>query len=1290
MKARTLWNHPGLRLTAMLKAIAFPRAGVILQLMHKPKNSQPGDGLTRRRFIQTSTAAMAGATLLPPLALVDPQSADAVLPVGMSLNWDQMRVETVNAKRSQASLDGIWCFIPSVEGAAEPPQVGWAYIRVPGSWSSGGDGRGGESSALVAGSSGPQRENYNGSRVEHAWYERQVPIPADWQGRSVSLRLDRVSTDAIIYVNGKECGRVAWPWGSVDITQAVTPGQTADVRVLVAVIPDSEMVGQFLGNATNVTYSAPEITTRGLIGSVYLESRSSGPHVTDVFVRTSTRKKDIALDVDLAGVKQAGPVHFVADMHNEKGEVEKSFTAMAAVEAEPTQTVTLSWPWAKPRLWDVNQPNLYTLRLKVSGAGLDDEYDQQFGFREFWVEGRQFYLNGTVIHLRQPNFNKAPLGSVGDNFSEFGTWRVDARGNSENDEGPQLDRADQIGYLAAVYILAANRYMRDTSGNLIWEQNQPQALDRAAVWMRHYRNHPSAVMWIAGGNLFMNSVNLDPRHVGRRDWGRSDPRWQQLMVAANEMFAGLKKLDPTRVYYSHEGTYTGDAYSMNCYLDLLPLQEREDWLSAWEKSGEMPITMTEFGTPSDFTFRRGRDGYETNITTEPLLTEYAAIYFGTDAYASEGSKYPQYLHDLFLSGMLYKNSMDQLDSLPNMHKIQDLFRKNTWKCWRTAGLSGGLRTWSWMQNELKEVNYPTLAWIAGPPGAYTAKNHHFSSGQEFQKQIVLINDTRHPQDFTATWTIAVGGQQVGQGELHGTQAISEIRKLPIEINAPQVEAGAKADGQITLTATIGEVTHHDSFVFRVFGEVQPGNGHLATVDPEGQTSKMLTSLGYKPQAWNSAVVPLVVIGRNALKDNPATAAQLESYVRGGGRVLIFAQDPTWMTEALGWRVCPEVSRYVFPIPNSPVAQGIDAGDLCNWTGSSTLIPAYPEYVGNYLRGNWDNLPYAGWHWGNRGGVTNAAIEKPHRSGWTPLLECEYDLAYTPLMKLDYGKGRLIVCTLDLEDHVALDPAARLMARHVMDYALHSPMAPRVNKAVYLGGAAGAVWLGKIGVSYERADTLDTDAGLVLIGPDATVDTAALNAYLEKGGKVFFLPRAQTDGPLGTTLKPAVAGFAGSLSVPDWPQAGGLSASDLRWRTYMDSSPWILSGGTEFGADGLLGCKTVGNGVAVFCQADPDRFDADQKTYFRYTRWRATRAVAQLLANLGASFAVDSRIFQPLETAINPDSMWIGPNGDRAGHKCTPHAPNGLTEPASAKIAYYHPDYRTDFSMGDNPYRFWRW
>jgi beta-galactosidase len=122
---------------------------------------------------------------------------------------------------------------------------------------------------------------------------------------------------------------------------------------------------------------------------------------------------------------------------------------------------------------------------------------------------------------------------------------------------------------------------------------------------------------------------------------------------------------------------------------------------------------------------------------------------------------------------------------------------------------------------------------------------------------------------------------------------------------------------------------------------------------------------------------------------------------------------------------------------------------------------------------------------------------------------------------------------------------------------------------------------------------------------------------------------------------------------------------------------------------------MGKGMAVFCQVDPDCFQADEKTYFRYTRWRATRAVAQLLANLGATFAVDSRVFHLLDARTDNPGFSVGPNGDRSGPQATgPRVGLELTlspKPEGPQsLGYYYPDYRTDFLMGDNPYRYYRW
>jgi hypothetical protein len=61
-----------------------------------------------------------------------------------------------------------------------------------------------------------------------------------------------------------------------------------------------------------------------------------------------------------------------------------------------------------------------------------------------------------------------------------------------------------------------------------------------------------------------------------------------------------------------------------------------------------------------------------------------------------------------------------------------------------------------------------------------------------------------------------------------------------------------ADGQITLTAEIDEITHHDTFGLRVVREDRSGQGEVATVDPDSRVGKMLAYLGYRTRASKGA------------------------------------------------------------------------------------------------------------------------------------------------------------------------------------------------------------------------------------------------------------------------------------------------------------------------------------------------------------------------------------------------------------------------------------------------------
>ena len=1176
-------------------------------------------------------------------------AVDAAWPAKAKVLWGNEQVEAQNAKRARISLNGPWKFSPAqaVKGQTNTaPEKGWGYIQVPGSWL--------RDDHMIEAGKGPQWAGLDRSKLAGAWYERRFKIPADWNGSHISIDFERVSTDATFWVNDKPAGQVNWPEGELDITNLVKAGEEVTLRAFVVATIEEGEVEVLMGTTPGQNWTAKKkLESGGLVGNVTLQRRPRGAYVSDVFVQPSTRQKQLKVDFELTGVTQDGPIELVASLRDENGKEEKRFTKTVNVKAAPTQRVPVTWAWDNPRLWDVDQPNLYQLHLSTKGVGVDDEPITKFGFREVWIQGREVFLNGTPFRIR-PTLMNSGGGSTGGpslkefrdlgyNFGELWPGGTDERSNP-HDQTQWYDVADRAGFPISGMMphmgWMANRV--DTPGEIAEYTVGAQRI------ARRYRNHPSVILWGTSGNMFGGS--LDPSHVGIRavarqveiqkntETGRVTPR-------AEAGIAIIKSADPTRPVFIHNGGAVGDIYTINHYLNFIPLQEREEWLSTYVQKGDMPLMFVEFGTPVSLSLTRSRNGFQTSMLTENLLSEFNAIYLGNEAYNLETPAYRKRSAELFQKDQTYAwhHGMRERDYAPSWLKLQDLFITNTWRSWRTMGITGGMIPWdrgyasidgklTVAGEALRANNSDTLAYIAGGAqagdiAAFTAKDHSYFAGDKISKQVSLLNDSRKTQSYSLRWTATLNNKAIGTGEKSGSLTVGQTLLVPFEFAAPA--ATAKTDGEITLEATIGTNKHTDRFAFRVWPRPVASKGSLTVFDPEGKTSAMLKALGYTVAPWNGRQgAQTLVIGRNALKSGAKLPGDLKAFVQGGGRVLLSGHDPHWLRENLGVRASHLQSRRMFKLGNNAAVNGLDELDLRDWRGHSTLLNPRPDYLndkGVDVQLARTNYPYAGWRWGNRHTVASASIEKPHRSGWTPLLENEFDLAYSPLMELDYGKGKIVWSQLDLEDHASLDPAANRLARQVVNYATTAPLEPR-SAVSYLGGAAGSALLNSLGLQFKTVTALPT-AGVVVVGADATIGDAALETFARGGGKVLFLPRQNSQGAAGLQLQEK-ADFIGSLQAPAWPEARGLSASDLRWRNAAKA--WVAASGNgwEVGADGLLARRAVGTGVMLWSQVDPTSLPADEKTYFRYTRWRQTRALSQVLANLGASFETDERIFSP--------------------------------------------------------------
>lgn len=1129
---------------------------------------------------------------------------------------------------------------------------------------------------ILSRSSGPEFDGFDPQQPGALIYRRTLLLPDDWAGQAVFFEIRRDIPTAEVFVDGQWVGKMDWRNNAVDISAACRPGQPVELWVL--------------------------FRQGSLTGDAFLTCRPRGAHISDVFVQTLVRSEELRLQIELSGVAQPGDVQVTGRIYSEaarEGQPERTFFNQSSVYARPVQTLTVTWEWPNRRLWDVDQPNLFRLELSINGCGVADCVSQVFGFREFWIEGRRFFLNGREIRLRPV------LGGNGDmmewidgqidgfRWAGYNIAEIWPGGGSEGNCQLWYECADRKGFL----ITAPIGHIWDSISR--WDEPGVQEAyeARLSLEQKRVRNHPSVVMWGTNGNVFGSGLGMDPRTLGiRKDaWYDTSFYRKRRAPIGEEMVAIIKKHDPTRPVFTHHGGGVGDVYTLNMYLNLIPLQEREEWLSAWVKQGEMPLMIVEFGTPLHVTFMRGRTDFPGAVTTEPLLTEYCAIYLGVEAYQLETPEYRAEIKRRFLGGQQYKNWQGEpvFDFAPNMQRIQALFSCNTWRAWRTMGITGGMIPWNeghgWGAGEhsaemvemgsfqpgrrgtyhaalprqalyglrpegstvypggkaIVENNQSVLAWICGSEQAFTAKDHHFLPGETVHKTIALLNDTGPTQEYSGSYQVMLAGQQICCEQIRGTIPPGKTSFIPLSFTLPDTLLGDHNHGTIQFSLNLIGRAFVDAFHFQVFPKPQVVNmGVLTVFDPLGATRKMLQTLGYQVKEWDeSEQVPLLIVGRCALSQgNDAILQTIEQYTRRGGRVIIMEQDPDWMHNRLGWRVAPHVTRRVFPVnPNHPVCGGLTADNLRDWNGESSLLPPYPEYSPEKTRlGKWW-FPYYGYHWGNRGGVSSGMIEKPHLAGWRPILEGEFDLAYTPLMELDYGQGRVIWCSLDMEDRLLVqagntDPAAVLLLSHLIDYAQRSQLLER--RPVYLAGSdADASWLSQFGLRFTCTQTFPAQPALLIIGNDDHFQDEDLKTYLQAGGNLFFLPRQDKRAPLGIGLE-YMEEFGGSLEVPQWPECAGLSPSDLRWRT--TDPAWLLKEGVEAGANGLLGRIHVGKGTAIFCQIDPNRFNADHATYFRLTRWRQTRAVVQILANMGAEFAMDQVIFAPADRPmLQMDGCW---------------------------------------------------
>ena len=299
-------------------------------------------------------------------------------------------------------------------------------------------------------------------------------------------------------------------------------------------------------------------------------------NLKDVFVKTSIRRGEMEIECEFSAYSELleNPKFSAEVFKWPSGEkVDLTIPGIELPKTSPGIKV-FKVKWENPELWSPDHPNLYVLRTTLQNGMNTDVLETRFGFREFWIEGKSFMLNGKPIRLRGESYYHV-IKNDRDFHREV--FKMHKRLFGSNacrlhafmPPGEVVEGADEAGILldnqSAIWSENASYYK---NGGEWFLKNTEIEFEE---WARRDRNSPSVVIWDTENEMLRVSYDHLP--------------WVEKLPAF------IQKLDKTRPFNnSGQGWFSSEQ-------DMVLLHMQEHYtkiVSDWNERGTKPLINGEF------------------------------------------------------------------------------------------------------------------------------------------------------------------------------------------------------------------------------------------------------------------------------------------------------------------------------------------------------------------------------------------------------------------------------------------------------------------------------------------------------------------------------------------------------------------------------------------------------------------------------------------------------------------------------------------------------------------------
>ena len=356
------------------------------------------------------------------------------------------------------------------------------------------------------------------------WYQRNINIPAEWNGKKILLHFGAADYETKVYVDGKMVGEHKGAGSSFnfDITSYVEAGQQAN---LVVRVYDNLRGGmQPGGKQCTALYSAGCSYTRvtGIWQTVWMEA-----------VNEQALKNVFAIpDIDQQQLVVRPEFYNEGNDNTLTVEVKDGKKTVAKRTSQASNQSTIVLPIKNAHLWSPEDPYLYDVKYTVKNAQGEviDEVSSYMGMRKVHISGGYFYLNN------KPYFQRLVLDQ---GYYPDGIWTAPSDEALRQD----IEMSKAVGFNGArlhqKVFEERYYYWADKLGYLTWGEEASWVLNiNNELAVRNFltewaeivvrdRNHPSLVTWTPLNETWNATPGVYVRFV-------------------NDLYDLTKAIDPTR------------------------------------------------------------------------------------------------------------------------------------------------------------------------------------------------------------------------------------------------------------------------------------------------------------------------------------------------------------------------------------------------------------------------------------------------------------------------------------------------------------------------------------------------------------------------------------------------------------------------------------------------------------------------------------------------------------------------------------------------------------------------